>query len=149
MSTKTQPKRLTREDVFAAADRATEDVEVPEWGGTITVRALSGTERDKYEASMVRYRRNAQGGVEIESVETDNLRARLVSQSAVDEEGNRLFKEADVLGLRDKSAAALDRVFQAAQRLSHLTERDVEALKTGLKAVPSGSSGFASPETSP
>lgn len=143
-----KPKLLSRDDILAIEDRTPELVEVPEWGGAVQVRSLSGAERDRYEASMVKYRRLPDGRVEVESVDTDNLRARLVSLSVIDAEGSRMFLESDVLALGDKSAAGLDRVFSVAQRISHLTERDVEALKSGLKAVRNGSSGSESPETS-
>lgn len=142
-------KLLSRDEILAVEDRASiETVEVPEWGGAVQVRPLSGAERDRYEASMVKYRRLPDGRVEVESVDTDNLRARLVSLSVIDTEGNRMFHESDVLTLGDKSAAALDRVFSVAQRVSHLTERDVEALKGELKVARNGSSGSDSPETS-
>jgi hypothetical protein len=137
----TKPKLLSRDEILAAEDRATEVVEVPEWGGAVTVRAMSGTERDRYEGSMVRYRRTEKGTVEIEAVETENVRARLVSLSVVDEEGKRMFAEKDVLALGDKSAAALNRVFDVAQRLSALTNRDVEVLTAGLKGDLNGTSG--------
>jgi len=140
MTTK-QPKLLTKDEILAADDRNTEVVDVPEWGGAVTVRALSGTERDRYEGSMVRYRRTEKGTVEIEAVETENVRARLVSMSVVGEDGARLFGDADVLALGDKSAAALERVFTAAQRLSNLSQRDVEVLQAGLKGGQNGSSG--------
>jgi hypothetical protein len=141
MTTKQQPRLLTKDDILDKEDRATEIVEVPEWGGAVTVRALSGTERDHYEGSMVRYQRTDKGTVEIKSVETENVRARLVSLSVVDEEGKRMFAEKDVLALGDKSAAALNRLFDVAQRLSALTNRDVEELEAGLKGDLNGTSG--------
>lgn len=134
-------KLLTRDEILALDDRATEVVEVPEWGGAVTLRAMTGSERDQYEASMVRYGKDDKGQIEVKSVETANIRARLVSLAAVDEQGERMFKEADLLALGDKSAAALNRLFDVARRLSALTDQDVEALKTGLKAGPNGSSG--------
>jgi hypothetical protein len=144
----TKPKLLTRDEILAVSDRATEVVDVPEWGGAVTVRALSGAERDHYEASMMKYRALPNGQVQVEAVDTDNIRARLASLTIVDDEGQRMFKESDLLALGDKSAAALNRVFSAAQRLSRLSNQDIEALKTGLKAVPNESSGSDSPAIS-
>lgn len=143
MSTKTAPELrfLTREDILGADDRTTEVVEVPEWGGAVIVKPLSGTERDQYEASFVTYRRNEKGAMEVAGIQTANVRARLVSLSVVDGEGKRLFAEKDILSLGDKSAAALERVFKVAQRISALTDKDVEALVTGLKVDPNGSAG--------
>ena len=141
MTTKTEPRQLTRDEILGADDRTTEVVAVPEWGGAVTIRALSGTERDQYEASFVTYRRNDNGGMEVGAIQTANVRARLVALSIVGPDGTRLFAEKDILALGDKSAAALERVFTAAQRLSGLTDKDVEALSAGLKADLNGSSG--------
>jgi hypothetical protein len=137
----TKPKLLTRDDILAAEDRATEVVEVPEWGGSVTIRALSGTERDRFETESVSYGRTNQGGLQISGVQTNNVRARLVALSVIDADGKRMFSDKDVLALGDKSAAALNRVFEAAQRLSRISQRDVEVLTADLKGGPNGTSG--------
>lgn len=110
---------LSREAILAADDLGFEDVAVPEWGGTVRIRALSGTERDKFEASI------AGNG---KRLRLDNVRAKLVVTCAVDAEGNPLFGTADIVQLGRKSAAALDRVFEAAKKLSGLTDEDVDEL---------------------
>jgi hypothetical protein len=46
----------------------------------------------------------------------------------IDESGKRLFPDADVRELGKKSASALQRVFEVAQRLSGLSNADVEEL---------------------
>lgn len=141
-------RMLSRDDILNADDRKTEIVAVPEWGGAVTVRSLTGLERDRYEGSMVSYKRNAKGVPEIDAVETDNVRARLASMTIIDEAGGNLFTEGDVLILGMKSAAALERVFKVAQRLSNLSDADVEALTEQLGKGQSAPSGSASPETS-
>jgi hypothetical protein len=141
MTTKQQPRLLTKDDILAAEDRATEVVDVPEWGGAVTIRALSGTERDRFETESVSYGRTNQGGLQISGVQTNNVRARLVALSVIDADGKRMFSDKDVLALGDKSAAALNRVFEAAQRLSRISQRDVEVLTADLKGGPNGTSG--------
>ena len=61
-------------------------------------------------------------------VDLKNVRAKLVARSVVDESGARVFDDADVLKLSDKSAAGLQRVFEVAQRLSGLSDEDVDEL---------------------
>jgi hypothetical protein len=139
--TTTKPKLLTKDEILAAEDRATEVVEVPEWGGAVTVRAMSGTERDRFETESVSFGRTNQGGLQISGPQTNNVRARLVALTVIDTEGKRMFADKDVLALGDKSAAALNRVFEVAQRLSALTNRDVEVLSAGLKGDLNGTSG--------
>jgi len=113
---------LTREEILGAEDILYEDVPVPEWGGTVRVRGLSGTERDAFEASIVEMRGRKT------HVDTRNLRAKLVARAVVGENSQRLFQDGDVRALGEKSAAALNRVFEVAQRLSGLTEADIEEL---------------------
>ena len=105
-----------------ADDLAHENVDVPEWGGTVRVRTLTGFERDAFEQSVIT-RRGKQVDMNLE-----NLRAKLAALTIVDEDGERLFSEADVQALAQKSAAALSRVFTVAQRLNGLTNEDVEEL---------------------
>ncbi|MGH2512359.1 MAG: hypothetical protein ACRDGQ_06705 [Candidatus Limnocylindrales bacterium] len=143
-----QLRVLTRANILDAEDRQTEWVDVPEWGGRVLVRSLEGLERDRYEASMVRYGRNAKGVPEIEGFSVDNLRARLAAMTIIDEAGANLFTESDVLILGHKSAAALERVFKVAQRLSNLTDADVEELKQQLGNARNDASGSGSPAIS-
>lgn len=117
-------KLLTREAILQAKDLPYEDVAVPEWGGVVRVRALTGAERDRFEASIVEQR-----GKGAPRLNTTNIRAKLVALTVVDENGNRIFTDDDVEALGRKSAAALNRVFEVAQRLSGLTQADMEELE--------------------
>ena len=116
---------LDRDSILAADDLKRETVEVPEWGGEVIVREMTGRERDRFEAGWI----NAdKGDVQVNPKNLDNFRARLVAQTVVDEEGNRLFTDDDAVELGSKSAAALDRVFTVATRLSGITDKDVDDL---------------------
>lgn len=119
---------LTKDAILSANDLVTEDVEVPEWGGTVRVRAISGTERDTFEQTIVTRRgKNVQTNLA-------NIRAKMVALCVVDEAGQRLFNDSDVAALGKKSAAALDRVFTVAQRLAGLTDEDVDELAENLES---------------
>lgn len=126
---------LTRDQILQANDIQTEEVSVPEWGGTVLVRALDGEERDALEASMIQGKgKNAQ-------VNLKNLRAKLVARSIVDENGKRLFEDSDIPALAKKSAAALNRVYEVAQRLSGITPEDVDELTKNSEPAQSEDSG--------
>lgn len=126
---------LSRDAILSADDIKTQDVEVPEWGGTIRLRAMTGTERDKLEASTVQTR----GGKA--SMNMLNFRARLVAACAVDESGQRLFiSDEDVKRLGNKNAAALNRVAEVASQISGMSESDVEELTEGFDDAPNESS---------
>lgn len=130
---------LSREQIIEADDIKTQDVPVPEWGGDVRIRGLSGSERDEYEAAMVHFAPGTATG----RLKLENVRARLVSMTAVDENGDRLFTDKDVVLLGKKSGSALDRVFEAAKRLSGLSDEDVEELAEGFGGAPSGGSTSA------
>jgi hypothetical protein len=132
---------LTREEILGADDRTTETVDVPEWGGVVTVRSLTGTQRGQYEASGTSMTFDGSGKPTITPRNPELLRARIVSMSLVDAEGKQLFTEADLLALGGKNAEVLSRIGDVALRLAGLTKRDLEVLEKGLKADQNGSSG--------
>lgn len=114
---------LTRDQIMAADDLQTESVAVPEWGGEVIVKGLTGRERDAFEAALVAGRQGKRARLNL-----DNIRARFVAACVVDERGQALFYPSDVELLGEKSAAALQRVFEVGQRLSGLSDEDVEEL---------------------
>lgn len=133
---------LTRESILAAADITYEDVAVPEWGGIVRVSGLTGTERDSFELSML------EGKGRNQSVNLQNLRAKLVTFSVINEDGKRMFTESDIVALGNKSASALQRVFAVAQRLSGLDTDAVDELTKSLGKESSDDSGSNSPSLS-
>lgn len=113
------PQYLTREQIDAADDLTYEPVEVPEWGGTVLVRGLTGTERARFEGAMVRNPKR---------INLEDYQARLVVSCLVDGKGNQLYSAREVANLGRKSAVALNRVYEVAQRLSGLTDEDADEL---------------------
>jgi hypothetical protein len=115
---------LSAEQILGADDLDYEDVQVPEWGGTVRVRELPGTERDKFESQFL-----GKDGASIRAEGLEGFRARLAAASIVDENGRPLFRSpAEVKRLGEKSASALQRVCDAAMRLSAMTEGDIKEL---------------------
>ena len=132
---------LGKDDILRAKDTVTEDVDVPEWGGTVRVKALSGLERDRWEQSLLV--ETKQGSKTVLKPDMANARAKLCALCIVDEKGNRVFSPDDVQLLGNKSGAALDRVYDVAQRLSGLSPEDVEDLAGNSEATTSGGSATA------
>ncbi len=115
---------LTKDQILKADDLPTEVVDVPEWGpgGQVRVRTLTGTERDSFEESITKKKGKS---VEVNMV---NLRAKLCALTIVDDKGERLFANADVVELGKKNAAVLDRIFTVAQKLNGFGQDDIEEL---------------------
>ena len=126
-------KYLDRAAILAQDDLKYEDVLIPEWGGAwVRVRSMSASERDRFEAGTVQ-----RNGKEV-TTNFENIRARLCIMCLVNENGERLFDETDTFPLGGKSAAALQRVFEVAQRLNGLREEDVNELAANF---PNGQNG--------
>ena len=114
---------LTADSILQADDLPKELVEVPEWGGEVYVRCLTAAERDDWEGSVVSMGKNGKTQTDLK-----NLRAKLVARTVCDEKGERLFTDAQVGDLGKKSAAALDRLYTVAAKLSKITKSDEEEL---------------------
>ena len=121
---------LTRDDILQAKDIKIELVPTPGWGGEVYVKGLNGAERDKFEGSLIIMRGKDK------QMNMANIRAKLASMSICDEKGKRLFNENDVQALSQKSASELQRVFAVAQKLSGISDEDVEELAEELKNDP-------------
>jgi hypothetical protein len=106
---------LTKDQILESSDLTSVEVQVPEWGGSVLVRTMTGADRDAFETSMVTI--NPDG---TRTPEMKNLRAKLVALTLVDEANNRLFDVSDIPRLAAKSSAALERVFDVSQRINGL-----------------------------
>jgi len=130
---------LSKEQILGAQDLRFETVSVPEWGGEVRIRTMTGADRDAYEQSLF-----ASRGPD-EKSNLRNVRARIVAYSAVDEDGKRIFEESDIAALGEKSAAALERVYLACRRLSAITQEDIDELGKPSAPTPTGASTSSLP----
>jgi hypothetical protein len=112
----------------------TKELEVPEWGMAVTIKELMGSERDRFESSTMKV--DAKTGNLVPNL--INARARLVSMCLVDENGNRWFtdSEADILTLGSMSAKGLDKVYDACQDLSGLSNEATDEAVENFEAPP-------------
>lgn len=109
---------LTKQDIFAAKDDTIISLDVPEWGGTIGIKAMTVGERDKYENEFLK---NKDRGV-------DNFRTKFLIATICDEEGNCIFTKDDIERLAKKSITTANRVWNAAMAHNALSNDDVEEL---------------------
>ncbi len=108
--------RLTRDAILRVEDLPLHEVAVPEWGGMVLIRAMTGGERDRFEAAW-------------KQDPSSDIRARLAQATLCNPAGDLIFKLEDVPSLSAKSSKALDRIFTAATIHNGITDRDVEELR--------------------
>jgi hypothetical protein len=118
---------LDRKSILAADDVRKEKIAVPEWGGDVFLRVLTGTDRDRFEESYSEQKMKA-------------FRIRFLLLALCDEAGQRLFgdDEGEVLG--KKSSVVINRLFEAGWKLNAFTQEAVDGLGEDSHAAPSGDS---------
>ena len=123
--------KLTKDDIFKVDDLPTKDIDIPEWGGTLTIRTLTGAERDQFESAFVNQ----------DQIDIRGLKARLIQLTVQNGDGQPMFTKADLQKINSKSASVIDRIFQESQRLSGLTKEDVDELVGNSGTAPTDASG--------
>lgn len=129
---------LSKSAIIGAADLKHEDVDVPEWGGTVRVRTMTGTERDEFRAATAR-----DGGIPI-----SEFSAALLATTIIDASGARLFTLDEMAVLRAKSATSLDALTAVAMRLSGLGANAVKDAAKNSESTQSDDSGSGSQKSS-
>lgn len=116
---------LDRDSILAANKLRKEEVQVPEWGGTVWVREMTATERDAYQVSILEMKKGAKGRVEMQPNMQDAT-AKLLLHCLVDDEGEQLFT--DIGEIRQLAAAPVNRLLSVAQRLNAMGDEAMEEL---------------------
>lgn len=107
-------------DILAIDDLPREPVEIPEWGVTVYVREMTGSERDLYESDLI-----ANKDMPLRQ-KLKNMRANMVVLCTVDDQGQRLFADDDVDAVGAKSATALNRIVEVAQKANAIDDASIE-----------------------
>jgi len=118
---------LSKDAIKQATDFKVEKVSIPEWGGDVYLKTLSGTERDAFEEGYAEQKMK-------------NFRARFLVLTLCDESGERMFSDDEATDLGGKSAVVLNRLFDAAWALNAFRTEDVDALGNDSASDQSGGS---------
>ena len=94
-----------RDTILAANDNRLEPVEVPEWGVTVYVPAVTIEDMEGFEKS-----------------EGPHAAARMAAFVIRDEKGERVFTDADAPALAKRSMAAVNRIIAVFNRLNGFAE---------------------------
>lgn len=114
-------KALTAEDIEAFDDRKVVKVKVPEWGGrTVYLKTMTGRERDSWEMGCI------DPDTGRLNTKRSDFRAALVVRCLCDQSGKRLFTDSQSEVLGRKNAKAIDRLFETAQSLNKISDKDIK-----------------------
>lgn len=86
---------------------------------------MTGLERDAFETAYLESKANRK----------PNIRGSMVAFSACDQDGQRIFTDADAEALGNMPSAELDKVFAAAQKLNAIDEDDIKELEGNSDAA--------------
>lgn len=128
---------LSKSSILSADDLKHEDINVPAWGGSVRVRAMTGTERDEFRALTA----------DADSTRIGMFAAALLVATLVDESGERLFSANDMAALQAKSASSLDGPAMVAMRLNGLGGGAVEDAEKNSVSDQSADSGSGLPKS--
>lgn len=118
-----------REKILAAEDLPQERVKTDEWAPSgvpfVVIRALTSSERDEYEQSLLITRPD---GRRVTNPNLKNVRAGFVAKVMLDPDtGERIFDDSHAADLAGKNAALIDRLWDVGRRLSGMqTEEELE-----------------------
>ncbi len=105
---------LSRDDIFSAKDLTFQEVEIPQWGGSVRIKVMSIAEQIAFER------------LNKAKKDDSELVFALLSQCCVDEGGNHLFEEKDVVELNKKSSVPVLALFKACLDLNSMNQVDLD-----------------------
>ena len=107
----------------------------------VFVRQMTGRERDTFEQSLLKEKKDDKGEVTGYVNSLQDFRAKLAVCTVCDEKGNLLLEPTDYADLSmSMSAARLEKIVNTAQKLNKITEEDKDALTKNSVGVKDASS---------
>lgn len=98
-----------------------------EWDFPVYIRRLSGGERWGFEASMVKTHIN--GNIVPDPKKLGEKQVRFVALTLANEDGSRVFSDADLEEVKTLGSRALDELYDFAEKLNATDEEAVEEAK--------------------
>ena len=108
---------------------------MPEWGGAVQVRVMSGVERDQLDSVISSQSMNGK------VTDPSGFKLLLVRLTVCNEDGSLIFDKEDADALNATSGTALERVALVAMELNGMSATSVNGLEGNLPAALNDSSG--------
>ena len=137
---------LNRTKLLEREDLQIEKVEF-ENGDFVFVRQMTGHERDTFEQSLLKKKRDNKGTIIGYEQATEDFRAKLAVVTMCNEKGDLLLQAADYMLLSNSmSAKRLEKIINVAQGLNAISEEDKENLVKNSEVGLADNSNFDSVE---
>ena len=110
---------LTRDQILKADDLRREKVPIPEWGGDLYVREITGAESLVFDSWMADNKNNKKAlGIGWHPI--------MVMLCACDDKGERLFNDDDFEALKRKNKVVISRIAEKAIKVNKMGAEDIE-----------------------
>ena len=130
--TKKSSTALSRTSIFASSANAVRRVDTPELN--VEVVYVRSVRSNEFNAMRAMSMSNGQ-------IKEDEILARLVTLTACDAQGKRLFQDDDWQRVNALPIAPVFRIFRAAMKLNNISDEDVKEIAKNLPKTPSFDSG--------
>ena len=143
---KVEEKSLSRSSLLAKEELEKVKVDLGE-RGFVFVRQMTGRERDNFEQSLIKGKKDTKGNVVSYDRALGDFRAKLAVVTCCDEKGVACFLPDDYTLLsQNMSAKHLELIVNAAQKLNAISEEDKDALVKNSRAEQEDNSNLSSAE---
>lgn len=130
---------LTREAIIDAADTPEEDVAVPQWGGSVRIKALTKAEHQALRTQATISKPGATPGEVVKEIDDQRFETLLVIHSVIEPK----FAPDEAELLRGKSAGAIDTIIKAITALNGWTKAALTAAERAFPGEPAPEGGVS------
>jgi hypothetical protein len=139
---------LKKENLLTKQALKIEKVEF-ENGDYVFVREMTGKDRDNFENSIMKARKDNKGNIQGYDQILENFRSKLAVTTVCDESGELMFTPRDADKLSECiSITNLEKIVEVSSSLNKITPKDKEDLLKNSEAAPDGNSNSGSVENS-
>jgi hypothetical protein len=128
---------LTRDEILKTNDIQVNEIEVPEWGGSVFIKQLTRAQQDSYlkmQMGKTRMKQDTRAkNQEIIGAELYGHDAYLCSRGICDENGKAIFKDSDIQSLKKKNGAVIGRIAKEIIAFSDMAGDDIDKVDAELE----------------
>jgi hypothetical protein len=121
---------LTREQILSNKSFRSKTIEIPEWGGEVRLKAMSGADREAMESVV-----SEDVGGKLQIKKGVSYMAEMLLRTWCDDDGNLLFKPDEINLIQEKDSVILARIFKVAAEVNGLSGDEEKVIEKNSEAV--------------